>query len=166
MKNTAIFPGTFDPFTNGHLHIVQRALKIYDRVIVSISDHNKKSSLFTADERVEMVLKALQEAGLEEHTRVEKFDNLLADHAEAMGGRILIRGLRVTSDFEYEYKMAQFIGEMNPNVEVVYLMSTAKTLHISSSSVKEIAALGADISAYLPQAVTAKVKEKYHPCNS
>lgn len=161
MQNIAVYPGTFDPFTKGHLHIVKRALKMYDKVIVSVSDHSKKRTLFSADERVQMVQDVMRERGLE-RVEVVKFDNLLADHTEKMGGRILIRGLRVTSDFEYEYKMAQFIGELNPNVEVVYLMATAKTLHISSSGVKEIAALGGDVSGYLPRTVNDKVVTKFN----
>lgn len=160
MKNTAVYPGTFDPFTKGHMHIVERTLKLYDKVIISVSDHSKKKTLFTADERVEMIQNLLQEQGIK-NAEVVKFSNLIADHVEEMGGRILIRGLRVTSDFEYEYKMAQFIGDLNPNVEVVYLMATAKTLHISSSGVKEIAALGANVSTYLPENINEKVVEKF-----
>lgn len=160
MQNTAVYPGTFDPFTRGHLHIVKRSLKMYDRVIISVSDHEKKNTLFSADERVKMIEDVLKERGLD-RAEVVKFSNLIADHVEEMGARILIRGLRVTSDFEYEYKMAQFISELNPSVEVIYLMATAKTLHISSSGVKEIAALGGNVSGYLPRSSNEAIMKRF-----
>jgi len=158
MPRIAVYPGTFDPFTNGHKQITDRALKLFDEVIVAVSDHERKSPLLSVAERVSSVEDVYQN---EPRLTVKPFNNLLADFAEAQGAKALIRGLRVTSDFEYEFKMAQFVGDLNPEVEIVYLMADAKNLHISSSSVKEIAALGGDVSGYLPSHINELLKKKY-----
>lgn len=148
----ALYPGTFDPFTKGHIDIALRAAKQFDHLIIVVSEHERKATLFSLKERIQLIETSIKETGIN-NISVEGFSNLLADFAKQKGASIVIRGLRVTSDFEYEFKMAQFNNEMNAGLEVVYLMSTAAFLHISSSSVKEIASLGGDISAYVPACV-------------
>lgn len=157
---TALYPGTFDPFTNGHLDIALRAAKQFDHLIIVVSEHEKKKTLFTLTERIRIIKQVIKDHDISNIT-VEGFSNLLANFAKEKKATIVIRGLRVTSDFEYEFKMAQFNNEMNPGLEVVYLMSTASYLHISSTSVKEIASLGGDISAYVPPIVQTMLKEAY-----
>ena len=157
---TALYPGTFDPFTNGHLDIAMRAAKQFDHLIIAVSKHDKKKTLFTLKERIAQIEQVFACMGIRNVT-VEGFTNLLADFAKQKNASIVIRGLRVTSDFEYEFKMAQFNNEMNPELEVVYLMSTAAYLHVSSTSVKEIASLGGDVSAYVPSGVDEKMKKAY-----
>lgn len=157
---TALYPGTFDPFTNGHLDIAVRAAKQVDHLIIAVSQHEKKQTLFTLKERIQSIQRVVEERNIENIT-VEGFTNLLADFAKEKKATIVIRGLRVTSDFEYEFKMAQFNNEMHPGLEVVYLMSTASYLHVSSTSVKEIASLGGDVSAYVPWGVEEMLKKAY-----
>ena len=158
--NIALYPGTFDPFTKGHLDITLRAAKQFDKIIVLVSDHSKKKTLFTLEQRIQFVKEAVKEAGAN-NVEVDTFNNLMADYAKEKGACVVIRGLRVTSDFEYEFKMAQFNNEMNPETEFVYLMSNASNLHISSSSVKEIASLGGDVTAYVPTTVNAALKKVF-----
>lgn len=158
MTRQALYPGTFDPLTNGHMDVIHRALKQYDELVIAVSDHQKKAPLFTAKERVGMVEKAVAGLG---GVRVISFTNLVADLARAEGATAVIRGLRVTSDFEYEFTMAQYVANQAPEVEMVYLMAGAETLHISSSAVKEIASLGGDVSAYVNVDIQKKLEEKY-----
>ena len=158
MKKRALYPGTFDPFTNGHLHMAQRAAAMYPEVIIAVSGHDKKRTLFDVDTRVSLIEKSIHHLP---NVRVMAFDNLLAEFAKQVGAEVVIRGLRVNADFEYEFKMAQFNYEMNPVLEVVYLMATASTLHIASSSIKEIAGLGGDVSAYVPAHVNIELQKEY-----
>jgi pantetheine-phosphate adenylyltransferase len=157
---TALYPGTFDPFTNGHLDIALRAAKQFEHLIIAVSEHEKKKTLFSLQERIDSIKEIIEGSGIK-NISVEGFSNLLANFAKEKNATIVIRGLRVTSDFEYEFKMAQFNNEMNPGLEVVYLMSTASYLHVSSTSVKEIASLGGDISAYVPSIVKEMLKKVY-----
>lgn len=158
MSQTAVYPGTFDPFTNGHLDIVLRAAAMFDKVIIGVSEHRKKKTLFTTGERISQIEKALENV---KNVEVKKFDNLLTKFVGEQNAHVIIRGLRVTSDFEYEFKMQQFINDQASDVEVVYLMASGRTLHISSSMVKEVAELGADVSEYLPKNINEMVKNAY-----
>ena len=157
----AVYPGTFDPFTKGHLDIALRAATQFDHLIIAVSEHKRKGTLFTLGERISSI-EAVLNANAIENVSVKGFTNLLAEFAREQKATIVIRGLRVTSDFEYEFKMAQFNNEMNPDLEVIYLMSTAAYLHISSTSVKEIASLGGDIGAYVPSVVKKMLDEAYN----
>lgn len=158
-KRIAVYPGTFDPFTNGHLRILRRAVNLFDEVIVAVSDHGRKNTRFDIEERCSVIRECVADCPKPVH--VEPFYNLVTDYAESKGAVAIIRGLRVTSDFEYEFKMSQFMAEQNKNMEIIYLMASSSTLHISSSSVKEIANLKGDVSRYVPPQVLKMVKESY-----
>lgn len=157
-KRIAIYPGTFDPFTIGHHDIALRACDLFDEVVIAVSDHGRKNVMFDVETRCRMIREIM--AG-EEKISVAPFTNLVTDCAKAHDAHAIIRGLRVTSDFEYEFRMACYIREMDPSIEVVYLMAQSSTLHIASSLVKEIASLGGDISMYLDRRIEQKVKEYY-----
>jgi pantetheine-phosphate adenylyltransferase len=150
IKQIAIYPGTFDPCTRGHMDIVKRSAKLYDEVIVAVSAHKKKKTMFDADKRQQAFMAAVSDM---ENVKVEKFDGLLVDFATEHNANVIIRGLRVSSDFEYEFNMAQFAKDQNSEVEMVYLMATGNNLHISSSAVRELIRMNVDVSAYIPNAV-------------
>lgn len=160
MNRVAVYPGTFDPPTNGHLDIIARAAGLFDAVYVAVSNHGRKNCLFSEAERCEALGKAVSARGLA-NVQVGVFSNMLADCAAEYGARYIIRGLRINSDFDYEFQMAQFVHDQNPQLEMVYLMAHAATLHISSSGVKEIAALGGNIDQYLPANVQQMMRNKY-----
>lgn len=158
-KRVAIYPGTFDPVTLGHLDIVRRGLKMVDKLVIGVATNPGKTPLFTLDERVAQVKR---EAGpLAEAVgavmEVEPFDELLMHFAERVGAHFIIRGLRAVSDFEYEFQMAGMNGYLNPEIETVFLMADAKLQPIASRLVKEVAAYGGDISAFVPDLVASEV---------
>lgn len=161
MKNIAVYPGTFDPPTIGHLDVLKRASEMFETVYVAISDHGRKQNLFTVQERCDLFRDAAAEAGIA-NVEFGVFDNMLVDCAEQFDAEYIIRGLRINSDFDYEFQMAQFIRDQNRHMEVVYLMAHAQTLHISSSGVKEIASLGGEIEKYVPANVLRAMKEKFN----
>ena len=155
----AIYPGSFDPITNGHLDIVDRASNLFDRVIVSVvNDSKSKSSLFTISERVEMV-----ETVLNDYTNVtvKSFDGLLVDYANQNKALAIIRGLRALSDFEFEFKMALMNRNLDEKISTVFLMPDEKYTHISSSLIREVASFNGDISKYVHKHVLNKLKNKY-----
>ncbi len=157
MTITAIYPGTFDPITNGHVDIVQRAAKLFDRVIVAIAASTKKQTVFSADERV-----AFARAALNGIANVEfcQFDRLLADIAREKGATAILRGLRAISDFEYEFQMADMNRKLIPEADTVFLTSAEQYGYISSSLIREIASLGGDVSEFVPPQVLAALKER------
>ena len=156
---TAIYPGTFDPITNGHLDIIERAVHLFDKVIVSVArDSNKGMALFTEEERITLIRQSILEMPSIE---VDSFDGLMVDHAVKHSAHAAIRGLRVLSDFEFEFKMALMNRSLNEEVSTVFLMPHAKYTHISSSMVREVASLSGDISAYVPVHVDQALRKKY-----
>ena len=154
----AIYPGTFDPITNGHLSIVKRGLNIFDRVIIAILINPQKHTLFSMDERIEMIGEAL---GTQTNVEVESFDGMLVDYAVEKKAKVILRGLRALSDFEYEFQMALMNRKMNRDVQSIFLMTDYKWFYISSTIIKEAASLGGDISGLVPTNVCAKLKEKF-----
>ncbi len=154
----AVYPGTFDPITNGHLSIVKRALKIFDKLVVSILINPNKVSLFSREERIQMIQEALH--GLP-NVEVDSFDGMLVDYAVKKKAGVILRGLRALSDFEYEFQLALMNRKLNRNVQSIFLMTDYKWFYISSTIIKEAASLGGDISGLVPPNVSHKLKEKY-----
>jgi pantetheine-phosphate adenylyltransferase len=157
-KKTAIYPGFFDPITNGHLSIVSRALKIFDRLIIAILKNPQKNPLFTVDERIYMINQTLKS---EANVEVDTFDGLLVDYAVKKDSNVVIRGLRALSDFEYEFQMALMNRKLNRNIQSIFLMTDYKWFYTSSTIIKEAASFGGDISGLVPKVVNQKLKEKF-----
>jgi pantetheine-phosphate adenylyltransferase len=158
MQITAIYPGTFDPITNGHLDLIARASKLYHKVIVAVAVNRNKAPLFTFAERV-----ALTKAVTPEFSNVEVlgFDNLLADFAQQQGADVILRGLRAVSDFEYEFQLASMNRRLAPQLETVFLTPAEQYEFISSSIIREIAQLHGDVSGFVPDAVHRLLSQKF-----
>ncbi len=158
MDITAIYPGTFDPVTNGHAELVQRALRRFDRVIIAVAASTGKSTCFTLEERVSLARTAL--APLDRLEEVG-FDGLLVKFAQDQGAGVILRGLRAVSDFEYEFQLASMNRKLAPDVETMFLTPDEGYSFISSSLVREIAALGGDVRAFVHPAVQTALKERF-----
>ena len=158
MAKIAIYPGSFDPITNGHLDIIKRIKFLFDRIVIAVNDNSLKSFLFTASERVEMIEEVLNDfPGIE----VESFRGLLVRYAEKKGARFIVRGLRALSDFEYEFQMDLMNRKLNPQIETVYLMTCQSYSYLSSSIIKEIIKLGGDTPSLIPDLVRKRLQEKF-----
>ena len=157
-----VYPGTFDPVTNGHLDIITRAVRLVDRLVVAVAVNAGKGPLFSLKERVDMCrteVETLKLTGVD--VDVVPFDTLLMDFVTQMGANLIVRGLRAVSDFEYEFQMAGMNTRINPKVETVFLMASENNQFIASRLVKEVARLGGDISTFVPKGVNARVRRKY-----
>ncbi|MBI1731720.1 MAG: pantetheine-phosphate adenylyltransferase [Gammaproteobacteria bacterium] len=152
MNVTAIYPGTFDPITNGHTDIVARATALFDRVIVAVARSTSKKTAFTTDERVTMARLALAQIPAAE---VQSFDGLMIDYARQLGAKVIIRGLRAVSDFDYEFQMAGMNRQLHSDAETVFLTPAEHLSYISSSLVREIATFGGDVSKFVHPGVQA-----------
>lgn len=152
---TAVYPGTFDPVTLGHMDIIGRAARIVDRLVVGVTTNPSKSPMFTLDERMAMVRREV--AAIEGEIHVVAFDSLLMDFAEREGADMIVRGLRAVADFEYEYQMAGMNQQLNDRIETVFLMADVSLQPIASRLVKEIALYGGDIRRFVPAGVVAEV---------
>ena len=163
MKNNAIYPGTFDPITYGHIDVIKKALKIIDTVIVAISDVNNKNYLFDSEERIEIVKKALyQDLKLnKKRIKVVKFNALTTSLCKKYKSKIILRGLRAVSDFEYEFQLAGMNRKLNSNIETIFLMSNVENQIISSNFVKEIISLGGDVKKFTTKSTIKALKLKY-----
>ena len=157
-KKTAIYPGFFDPITNGHLSIVKRGLEIFDKLIISILNNPQKVPLFSIEERISMIKQALQN---EPNIEVDTFDGLLVDYVVEKQSNIILRGIRALSDFEFEFQMALMNRKLNRDVQSVFLMTDYKWFYISSTIIKEASSFGGDISGLVPEFVNEKLKEKF-----
>ena len=157
-KRIAIYPGTFDPVTLGHIDVLQRAARIFDKVVISVSESSSKKTLFNLEERIELIKKAARNI---KNIEVDKFNGLLVKYAEKKKAGAVIRGLRAVSDFEYEFQMALTNRKMSAKVETVFFMPNEKYSFISSTLVKEIASLGGDFKSFVPEAVWQQLKKKY-----
>jgi len=155
---TAIYPGTFDPMTNGHMSIIKRGLEIFDKLIIAILHNPNKKPLFTIDERIAMINEVL---GDSPNVEVDTFDGLLVDYALLKKSNVILRGLRALSDFEYEFQMALMNRKLRREVQSIFLMTDYKWFYTSSTIVKEAASLGGDINGLVPDIVEQKLKERF-----
>jgi pantetheine-phosphate adenylyltransferase len=158
MKKIAIYPGTFDPFTNGHLDLVVRSLRAFDEVIVAVAPSLKKRPLFSLKERLSLIRKSLQDY---ERVEIEAFEGLLVDYVERKKGAVIIRGLRAVSDFEYELQMALMNRRLNPKIETVFMMPSEEYSFLTATIVKEIASLGGPVTQLVPPPVEKELKRKF-----
>ena len=160
---TAVYPGTFDPVTNGHVDIISRAAKVVGSLIVGVAVTVEKTPMFTSDERVAMLENEIStlDGGLAERISVKPFENLLVDFVEREGASVIIRGLRAVSDFEYEFQMAAMNTRLNSKVETLFLMASDKHQFISSRFVKEIGRLGGDLGHFVPAEVKKKLDQRF-----
>ncbi len=154
----AVYPGSFDPVTNGHLDIIKRASKIYDKVIVGVLNNASKKPLFTAEERVDMLRDVTDHI---ENVEVDSFSGLLVDFAKSKGATVIVKGLRTVADFEYEFQMALLNKALNPEYETVFMMTDSKYSYISSSMVKELAGFKGNLTGLVPNEITERIEQKY-----
>jgi pantetheine-phosphate adenylyltransferase len=158
MSTLAVYPGSFDPLTNGHIDLIERGLKVFDKVIVAVLVNKSKKSLFTIEERLELITESCKGiSGLE----VDSFDGLAVDYATKKGAQAILRGMRAVSDFENEFQMAMFNRRLNRDVQTVFLMTGMRWIFTSSSGIKEVASYGGDITGMVPPIVHKKLKEKF-----
>jgi len=158
-----IYPGTFDPITNGHTDIIRRALHVVDKLVIGVARNDGKGPLFSTDERVEIVRDEIAhlENGAGNRVEVRPFATLLMHFAESVDASVIVRGLRAVSDFEYEFQMAGMNARLNPEIETVFLMASDRFQFISSRFVKEIGALGGDVSHFVSPRVAARLSDRF-----
>lgn len=161
MKTIALYPGSFDPITNGHLDILERATNLFDHVIVTVAVNKEKKAVFSGDERVNLIEACIANKAWSKNVEVKQFTGLLVDHAQKMNADTLVRGVRQISDFEYEFRMALTNKRLAPNVDTVFLMPDEEFTFISASIVKEVAYWGGDLSSFVPENVAMALKEKF-----
>ena len=159
MKTIAVYPGTFDPITNGHIDLVMRASRLFEHVIVAVAINPSKKPAFILDERVNLAMQTLQDLP---NVEVCSFQGLLVDVAREKKAQVIIRGLRAVSDFEHEFQLAGMNRHMEPNVETMFLTPAEQFSYISSSLVREVASLGGDVSAFVPPCVAVALNNKTH----
>jgi pantetheine-phosphate adenylyltransferase len=157
MKKIAIYPGSFDPITNGHIDLIKRASKLFDEIIIGITQNSKKAAFLSIDDRINTINTALK--GID-NIKVLSFDTLLVDFAAKQNAQVILRGLRAVSDFEYEFRLSGMNKHLNPNIETLFMTPAEQYANISSSLVKEILALGGDISIFVPASVEALLKQR------
>ena len=153
----AVYPASFDPITNGHLDLIDRASRLFDELIVGLAVNVEKQGLFTSDERLEMIRDAV---GDRRNIRIDTIQGLLVDYAREQGARVVIRGMRALADFEYEFEMAMMNAHMFPDVETIFLMTSSKWFYVSASRMRELVRFGADVSEFVPKLVARKLEEK------
>lgn len=153
----AIYPGSFDPITNGHVDLIERSAALFERVVVAILRNENKQPLFSVAERMEMLSEAVSAYA---NVEVDSFDGLLVHYARSRGAKVIVRGIRAISDYEYELQMAHMNRKLEPGIDMVFLMANEKYSFISSKLVKEVYRLGGDISGLVPPAVEARLREK------
>ena len=156
---TAVYPGTFDPVTNGHIDIIERALKLFDKLYVVVADNPQKSSTFSPEERVEMLKDALKKHN--NKIEIEYFDGLLLDYVKKKKSNVIVRGLRAISDFEFEFQRAQFNREFAKDIETIFIMTKDDYAFLSSSIIKEISMFHGAVKGFVPDIVEKKLKEKF-----
>ncbi len=161
MFKKAIYPGTFDPVTLGHIDIVKRGLELFPELIVGIAENPKKKPLFSIEERREMFVESLKEVGLDGRVKVKTFNSLLVEFAKREGAVAILRGIRIVSDMDHEFTMASLNRKLYPEIETIFLMPSEEFAYLSSSAVKEIAYYGGDVSQFVTPFVEKKLREKF-----
>ena len=156
----AVYPGSFDPITNGHVDLVRRSLAVFEKIVVAVAYNREKDlALFQPEERVEMIREVLKDLG--GRVAVDQFEGLLVDYVKKMNSQVIIRGLRAVSDFEYEFQMAMMNSKLRPEIETLFMMTGESYFYINSRTVKEVASLGGDIKALVPPIVLERLKGKF-----
>lgn len=158
MEKIAVYPGSFDPITNGHLSLVKRGMEIFDKIIIAVASNPEKKPFFTLDERIEMVRESVKDYP---SVFVESFDGLLVEFVESRNSNIILRGLRAVSDFEYEFQLALMNRRLNRKIQSIFLMTDYRWLYLSSTIVKEAAELGGSIQGLVPEIVEKRMREKF-----
>jgi pantetheine-phosphate adenylyltransferase len=156
----AVYPGSFDPITFGHIDLMERALKMFERVIIAVAINPGKHALFSPEERLEMIKDSLADHPSRDRVEVDLFHGLLVDYVAAVPARTVVRGLRAVSDFEYEFQMALMNRKLNPEIETAYIMTGMRWIYISSRIIKEVMRSGGDVSGLIPENVEKKLIEK------
>ena len=157
MKKVAIYPGSFDPFTNGHRNVIERGVKVFDTVVVAVAHNTSKKTIFTLEERVEILNEIF---GDREDVKIDYFEGLLVDYVKKMGTNVVLRGMRTVSDFEYELQMALANKSLSQELETVFMVTDSEFSHISSSVIREVVSLGGSAENMVPEIVEKKLKEK------
>ena len=157
-KNTAVYPGSFDPITNGHLDILQRGLDVFDCIIIAVARNSQKKPLFPVDERVDLIRRVV---GDDPRIEVDTFDGLLVNYVFSKGSRIILRGLRAISDFEYEFQVAQTNRTINEEIETIFMMTSLPFSYLSSSVVREVAILNGPVDSFVPEIVREALAKKF-----
>ena len=158
MATLAVYPGSFDPLTNGHVDIISRGARLFDRIVVAILKNAEKAPLFTTDERVEIARSVFKHLP---NVEVDTFDGLLVDYVERRKAQVIVRGLRAVSDFEFEFQMALMNQRLNPHIETVFMMPAEQYTYISSRLIKEVVALGGKVHGLVPDVVERRLQEKH-----
>ena len=158
MKKIAVYPGSFDPITNGHVDIIKRGLRMFDELIVLVAYNPNKKSLFSVEERIEMIEEVIRDC---KNVRVDCFKGLLVEYVKGVGASVILRGLRALSDFEYEFQLALINRRLDRDVETVFLMTGYKWFYTSSTIINEAASLGGSVKGLVPEIVNQKMQEKY-----
>lgn len=161
MNTLALYPGSFDPITYGHLDILERATELFDKVIITIAVNNKKETVFSGDEREELIEQCLEDKSWSDRVEIQQFTGLLVDFAKEKNAQTLVRGVRQVSDFEYEFRMALTNRRLAPDVDTVFLMPNEQLTFISASLVREIAYWHGDLSSFVPEHVAKALHEKF-----
>ena len=154
----AIYPGSFDPITNGHVDLIERALAIFPQLVVAVAINPRKQSLFTAEERVALIREA---CGHNEALQITRFTGLLVNHVKELGAHTLVRGMRALADFEYEFQFAHMNRRLAPEIDTIFMMTSEQNFYVSSSLVKEVAAFGGDLTGLVPTCVHDALKERF-----
>ncbi|MDR3553176.1 MAG: pantetheine-phosphate adenylyltransferase [Syntrophobacteraceae bacterium] len=160
MPSIAVYPGSFDPITNGHIDLLERALKMFDKVIIAVAVNVGKEPVFSAQERFEMIKESLADHPLRDRVTVDLLNGLLVNYVQSIPASTIVRGLRAVSDFEYEFQMALMNRKLNPEIETAFIMTGMRWIYISSRIIKEVVRSGGDVSGLVPDGVAQKLLER------